>query len=554
MEVARDIINDLAQNFSNPNVGEDLLEAINLGIAEGFCRNGDIEDGMALYKKVAVNNDELKKLISPEFIEKNRQLAQQFFKNKKYTNALIQYKRLLSFTDLTADEYLNLANCLIELGQEKAAVLFLHKYEELSADKKTAYGNIGEILGLKLKMYPEAISYIEKFLGLEPHNALAYNTLGHFYSEYYNDKYLKKQLECFLNANKFQPNNLTYIRNVIFACEKIGDVDTAEKFYQKLLKLNPTPLDYNYYGCFLINQGRLAEGYKYLEQRFFAPEVILEYPKWLDENKRLQSCENLSDNTVLLFHEGGYGDSIMYIRFIEHLKKCVKKIILFVPDKLIDLFKASGVDVDMYPMTEDLTKFDYDYNASLVDLPYIVSADIKSMPKPEGYLKASQAKITEYKEKYFNNSKLKIGISYCANPKYKNATKRDMPLKYFYPLARLENVELYSLQVKDAAEQIKHLPPEVKITDISKTFRDFEDAAAAMMNLDLVITIDNVILNLAGALGVKTFALFNRFPEYRWYKTNGNDVGWYKSVKPFCAKTFNGWEDLMTEVIKWVKG
>lgn len=541
-------INDLSENTFNMAVSDDMLTAINLGIAEGFCRNGDIEDGMALYQKIAGTG--LNNIFSDEFIEKLRILANELFKNNKYTNALIQYKRLLKLTGLNAQEYLNIANCLIELGQKEASLNFLKKYEENEPNKEEAYGNICEIFGFKLKMYPEAILYLEKYIELNQKNALAYNTLGHFYSTYYNDKHLDKQLACFLAANKLHPNNKMYINNVIYAYEKLGDVQNTQKFYEKLLKLNPTDLDYYEYACFLIKQGNFKDGYKYFEHRFFAPEVTHEYPKWLDYNKRLKTYDGLSDKTVLLFHEAGYGDSIMYVRFVKQLQKHVKKIILFIPEKMISLFNHLGLDVEIHPMTDDLTELEYDYNASLVDLANVMSVTPDSIPNTDGYINIPQEKIIDYKNKYLKDTKkLKIGISYCANPRYNNITKRDIPLETFYPLTKLENVEVYSLQVADSQEQIKHLPPDIKIINLAETFKNFEDAACAIKNLDLIITTDNVILNLAGALGAKTFALFNRFPEYRWFNLDG-DVGWYKSVKPFCAKTIDDWDELMDRVIE----
>lgn len=545
---SQEIVNELAKINTKPKFDENLLTAINLGIAEGFCRNDDIEDGMALYEQITLASS--KNIISPEFIEKIRNLAEHLFIDKKYTNALIQYKRILNLTELSAKECLNTAICLIELGQIEAGIEFLKKYEELAPDKIAAYGTVAEILGLKLKMYPEAISYLEKYIQINQKNALAYNTLGHFYSAYYNDEFLEKQLNCFLNANKLLPNDPMYIRNIIFVYEKIGDVKNTDKFYKKLLKLNPTHLDYYYYGCFLLQQGNFIEGYKYFEHRFFATESAFEYPKWLDTEKRLKSCDNLSDKTVLIFHDSGYGDTIMYVRFIEQLKQKVKKIIFFVPDKLIGLFEASGIDVEMHSMTDDLTELDYDYNAALMDLPMLLATTKDSIPKTEGYLKIPQPKVEAYKKEHLENTgKIKIGISYCSNPKYKNQTNRDIPLEAFYPLAKLNNIEVYSLQVLDPTEQIKNLPPDIKITNLSPTFKDFEDTAAAMLNMDLIITTDNVILNLAGALGVKTYGLYNKFHDYRWFKMNGKDVGWYKSIKPYQAETFNGWDDLMVRIV-----
>lgn len=530
------------------DVDKQLSNAIDLGIAEGFCRNGDIEDGMALFRQIEqASNVEI---ITPEFIEKIRGLAEQLFATQKYTNALIQYKRLLSLCALSAKEYLNMAICLIELGQNDAAFDFLKKYEELEKDKVSAYGTLGEIFGLRLKMYVQAISHLEKYIGLNQQNALAYNTLGHFYSAYYNYEFLGKQLDCFLNANRLQPNNQMYIRNVIFVYEKIGDAKNTQKYYQKLLKLNPTHLDYYYYGCFLIQQGDFIEGYKHFENRFYVTESAFEYPKWLDEKKRLQSCENLSDKTVLIFHDSGYGDTIMYARFIEQLKQRVGKIIFFVPEKLLGLFKASGIDVEMHPMTDDLSELEYDFNAALMDLPKILATTVDTIPNPQGYLEVLQEKINAYKKAHLKDSgKIKIGISYCSNPQFKNLTQRDIPLDAFYQLAKLENVEVYSLQVSDPASQIKNLPQDVKIIDLAPTFKDFEETAAAMMNMDWIITTDNVILNLAGALGIKTIGLFNRTHDFRWFKLDGEDVGWYKSVKPYKCEKLNGWHELINHVI-----
>lgn len=542
-------VKELAKVFGCSQASEELLSAINLGIAEGFCRNGDIQDGMALYQEISQASSI--DLITPEFIEKIRNLAEQLFLNKKYTNALIQYKRLLELCELSAKEYLNLALCLIELDQTQVGMEFLRKYESSEPDKETAYGNLGEIFGLRLKMYKEAILYLEKYVELNQKNALVYNTLGHFYSVFYMDEFMQRQLECFLSANSLQPSNPMYVRNVIYIYDRLGDADNVEKYYQKLFKLNPSQLDYYNYGCFLLQQGKFAEGYKYYEHRFFVAERPLKYPEWLDENKRLKSPEDAKDKTLLVFHDSGYGDTITYIRYMEQFNKLAKKVIFFVPQKLIGLFQSSGVDVEMYPMTADLSELDYDYNVPMLDLPRYVGATIDTIPNPQGYLKIPKEKIAAYKQKYLNDSgKIKIGISYCANPEYNNITNRDIPLDAFYPLTNLENVEVYSLQVADAANQINNLPSGIKIIDLAPSLKDFEDTAAAMMNMDLIISTDNVVLNLAGALGVKTIGLFNRFPEFRWYKTDGEDVGWYKSVKPYKAQKFNGWHDLLNRIIE----
>ena len=118
----------------------------------------------------------------------------------------------------------------------------------------------------------------------------------------------------------------------------------------------------------------------------------------------------------------------------------------------------------------------------------------------------------------------------------------------FLPIFQMKGVEFYSFQADEYSEQLKEVDKSIKIYNLAKHFKDFEDTACAMKCMDLIISTDNVVMNLAGALGVKTYGLFNVFTESRWYKTTGDDIGWYKSVKPFQAKTFNDWTNLIKEV------
>ena len=71
--------------------------------------------------------------------------------------------------------------------------------------------------------------------------------------------------------------------------------------------------------------------------------------------------------------------------------------------------------------------------------------------------------------------------------------------------------------------------------------------------MDLMVTTDNGVMNLAGALGVKTFGLFNRITEWRWFKTEGDDIAWYKSIKPFRNPTSGAWDVSVAKVLEEVK-
>ena len=145
---------------------------------------------------------------------------------------------------------------------------------------------------------------------------------------------------------------------------------------------------------------------------------------------------------------------------------------------------------------------------------------------------------------------MKIGISFSGNANG-NRT-RDISIDKFLPLDELENVEIYCLTkgVEDSSfDGFKNN----KVINIAKEFKDFADTAAVIDCLDLVITSDNCILNLAGGLGKKTFGLFNWQTEFRWFDLTGENVVWYTTVKPFVNKAIDSWEDTILDVVAEVR-
>ena len=168
-------------------------------------------------------------------------------------------------------------------------------------------------------------------------------------------------------------------------------------------------------------------------------------------------------------------------------------------------------------------------------------------------MKVSKEKIKEYKKKHIDdNGRLRIGIAYEGTLASKE-TDRDIPLHFMYPLMRMPEVDVYSFQVEDLTRQMDRVPDDANLIRLGATFKNWEDTAAAMKNMDLMVTTDNGVMNLAGALGVKTFGLFNTITEWRWFKTTGNDIAWYKSIKPFQCPTSKDWGTPMKQVIEEVE-
>lgn len=78
---------------------------------------------------------------------------------------------------------------------------------------------------------------------------------------------------------------------------------------------------------------------------------------------------------------------------------------------------------------------------------------------------------------------------------------------------------------------------------------DFQDTAAILVNCDLVITTDTCMAHLAGGLGVPTWLLLQRVPDWRW-GLESETTFWYPSMRLFRQRHPGDW----VEVIQRLQG
>ncbi len=126
-----------------------------------------------------------------------------------------------------------------------------------------------------------------------------------------------------------------------------------------------------------------------------------------------------------------------------------------------------------------------------------------------------------------------------------------MPLVYFLSLARIPGVQLYSLQKGTGSDQLRALAPGSGILDLADRLHEragaFTDTAAAMMNLDLVITSDTSIAHLAGGLGVPVWVVLNFSSDWRWLLER-QDSPWYPTMRLFRQQRLGDWGDVFARL------
>lgn len=529
-------------------IPEDVYNNLENIVWEALLSQNNPEEFFAPFEFPFENLQKIAESDNEEYKENIRAMADDVWSQNLWLSALLIYYILLHITTFLPTDFYKFAYVLAKFGKENEAIALVEVYQSLSTNKKTTYHALANFYYCALDIPEKAIEYFEKFIELDNTNALAYNSIGHLYADINEPDALEKQLYYFKKAYELAPNDPNFVKSLLTVYEKLHDTEKVKEFYPKLMELAHTPRHALNYGLYEFSWGNIQKGCSYFQERFELENYPVGYPKdILTISNKWNYIDDISDKILLIHYEEGFGDSIMYGRFLPLIKQYAKEVVLVLQDKLIDLFKNSPVISDgikIFVNVQEALRYvgNKPYlHMPMMDLPYPLGVDSCFIPYPDKYLQ-------EEKQLEIDNNVYKIGIAYSGDVSA-NYGGRDIELKEFYSLAKINGVQLYSFQVGEAAKALNDVPSDINIIDLGKSFDDFLDTANALASMDLFVTTDNVLLNLAGALGVKTFGIFNKYPNYRWFDLSGNDVVWYKSVKPFQCVTENDWSEVMKRVI-----
>ena len=134
-----------------------------------------------------------------------------------------------------------------------------------------------------------------------------------------------------------------------------------------------------------------------------------------------------------------------------------------------------------------------------------------------------------------------MGIVWHGSPKNTLNQFRSIPLDSFLPLIRVPGVQFFSLQVGPGSEQLRTVPFGAELIDLASFITDFADTAAAIANLDLVISIDTAVAHLAGAIGQPAWTILSYAPDFRWLRQR-LDSPWYPTMRLFRQPRMGDWQ------------
>lgn len=492
---------------------------VDISQALSFHSKGDLEKAKALYHLFLAENakhPDVSNLLGLIYLQENDlKNAQKYFEDA-----------VEGFP--CAEFYQNLGLCFYKQKKYKDAMFSFDKAIDFEADNVEFVRNFAK-MAKQSEQYDFAKKFYERVVEINSDDYVAWNNLGLVYEQFQELNSAKLAYEQSIRIK----DNYEGFHNLGVLYRTLRDFDSSILYLRKALELQPESQETQVsLGMSYLSKKDLKNGYKYY--RYMPKEKRAEYKNYWEGGQ-------YKDKTLFLDYYAGYGDHIMFSRYFPLLKDCFKDIKAYVPLSERVLFKENFNCVDFVSNKE----VEYDYSANIMDLQNLLNIEFDKIPFSAGYLNANKDLVEIYRKKYFeDNGKFKIGLFWQGNPKvFKN---RSIKLREFERLFELNNVEFYGLVKDDVEPQIVSYP---FIKDLGSTFKNFSDTAAALKNLDLMITIDSSVVHLAGALGVKTFLLLPYSSEWRWFD-DVEKTPWYDSVKLFKQEKPYDWAPVVDKVFE----
>lgn len=381
---------------------------------------------------------------------------------------------------------------------------------------------------------------IKLFSGIDlmPHlTAEDHYNLGCAYSAQNNYQAAITSFTEAINRDKFM---FSAYHNRANAYRSLHDINQALKDYAMTLSINPQhdSARLNQSIAFFLN-GNLTKAWPLYESRFGTNE----YKNYFKKNKDLKWVgQPIKDKHLYLYAEQGLGDSIQFIRYVRKLCEQSAKLTLQVQNELVDLFKFNFKDLNIISLEADVNF--YDYQSTLPSLGYVFNTDLNTIPYSEGYLKADQVKVQDWRLRLGSKWQPRVGIVWSGNAKHSNDNNRSIRLDELLTYLP-EGFDYISLQ--NDRRLLGDIANQRKIKFFDNLLVNFSETAALCECMDLIVSVDTSVAHLSGALGKKTSLLIPYNPDWRWMLQR-EDSPWYKSIKLYRQQKVGDWESALRKL------
>jgi tetratricopeptide (TPR) repeat protein len=449
--------------------------------------------------------------------------------------AAAAFRRVLAIKPDHAAALSNLAMALANTGALDEALQAAQRGLELEPDSAVSHGSIAVVYD-KLGRDAEAVAEFERAAELNPRNADYY---GHRATVLERMGKLEEAVEVYQQGAQAVPNDVRLFSNLSNILRRRRRYAESVRAAERAIRIFPGYSDaHGNRALSLLALGDYTNGFVEYEWRwrcdnFTTAPREFKRPMW--------DGSDPAGRTILIHTEQGYGDTFQFLRYVPMLADRGAKVIVECNHSLVKLIaRVRGVS---RVVAAGLALPDFDLHTPLLSLPRDFGTTLETIPADVPYLSPEPQRVEAWRER-LREGDFKIGLVWAGNAKPDPA--RTVPAALLSKLAGIPGARFYGLQ-KRSAPTYQPSPPELQLIDLDDELNDFHDTAAAMMNLDLILTIDTAAAHLAGALARPTWTLLPWSPDWRWM-LDREDSPWYPTMRLFRQSRQDEWSDVIDRV------
>ncbi|MFT9416986.1 tetratricopeptide repeat protein [Acetobacter sp.] len=439
----------------------------------------------------------------------------------------------------------DLSEIMAALDQRHAAIAVCRAATRLAPADTRIHTALGDLL-VQTGQFEAAIATLTEATTTHPQDMLAHNLLSMAYTE---SGALDTALQCLTACLPHTPNDVPTLANIASILAAQGHMEQSFSYFAQALALRPQDARIRVnHSVALLKAGQYAQGWREHEWRFQLPgHTSLPMERLLPT---LGPDTDLSGQRILITHEEGLGDTLMFMRYVRPLAERGAITHLWVPEALAELCRnMAGVHTAQVGGPPPA----YDWHCPFISLPRVFAATSQPWGAPVPYLRANSHKVAALAPLLPMNGKLNVGLVWGGAPRptshfaHMIDRRRSMSLHTLAPLGTIPGINLISLQKGPYAEQMMDPPEGMVLYDPTDNLHTLDDTAALIMGLDVVVTVDTSVVHLAGALG-KPVLLMDRYDNcWRWLHGR-EDTPWYPTLRIIRQTTPRQWGDVMARV------